>query len=178
MTTYVYACTCGAELDAVALVAAVRTYSAQQGLCGAICPRCGSGIELCIRPGMIGYGYTYWAGSMHFEEVGVLRVHGLRFEEDPERDVMILALDGAPRELVVAPALGYVPLQAGDHGVGRSLETLALEAFGVEVRGLQAPGYVALSLDRKRPISVGTTVELFGALSARRRAERYLRHGR
>ncbi len=35
-------------------------------------------MEFRLRAGVIELGYTYWAGSMHFEAVSSKRVHGLR----------------------------------------------------------------------------------------------------
>jgi hypothetical protein len=42
------------------------------------CPCCSEALEFQVGAGKIELGYTYWAGSMHFEGVVEHRVAGLR----------------------------------------------------------------------------------------------------
>jgi hypothetical protein len=48
------------------------------GIFTGICPSCNDGLESRVGAGKIELGYTYWAGSMHFEGVVEHRVTGLR----------------------------------------------------------------------------------------------------
>lgn len=42
-----------------------------------MCPHCQASLEFRIRPDALELGYTYWAGSMHFEALCSRRVKGL-----------------------------------------------------------------------------------------------------
>jgi hypothetical protein len=64
-------------MDAALLLAGL-SYWRGPGVFTGVCPACGEGLELRVRAGEIDFGYTYWAGSMHFEGVLSHRVAGLR----------------------------------------------------------------------------------------------------
>jgi hypothetical protein len=68
---------CAAPLDLPALFAGI-SYRRGPGVLTGICPACGEGLELRVRGGVIEFGYTYWAGSMHFECMFSHAVPGLR----------------------------------------------------------------------------------------------------
>lgn len=60
------------------MVLATLAYAASSKLHTAPCPHCDSVIEYRAFAGAIEVGYTYWAGSLHFESVARLPVRGLR----------------------------------------------------------------------------------------------------
>lgn len=83
---------CEHELTAVALLANAPSYSRSLGLAVADCPGCGQGLEFRPRTGRLAVGYTYWAGSMHFEEVFEIAARGLECRE--EGDALVCAYRG------------------------------------------------------------------------------------
>ena len=81
MTAAVPCPRCAATLDLPALLAGI-SYWRGPGVFTGVCPACGEGLEFQVRAGAIEFGYTYWAGSMHFEGVRSHRVAGLRRADD------------------------------------------------------------------------------------------------
>lgn len=73
---------CGYELTPDGLLGSTQTYSGSSGLAVADCPGCGRGLEFRPRTDRLAVGYTYWAGSMHFEEVFEIPARGLRCRSD------------------------------------------------------------------------------------------------
>ena len=59
-------------------LAAVSGYSTLTDSGGSSCPECHGALEFRVRPGRLELGYTYWAGSLHFEAVRSFRIAGLR----------------------------------------------------------------------------------------------------
>jgi hypothetical protein len=45
---------------------------------GAECPACGKGVEFRARGTRLELGWTYWAGSLHFEAVTEANVGAIR----------------------------------------------------------------------------------------------------
>jgi transcription elongation factor Elf1 len=68
---------CNHTLAAEALLGAASGYSRVTDSGASSCSSCGEHIELRLRAGVIELGYTYWAGSMHFDAVSSQRVEGL-----------------------------------------------------------------------------------------------------
>lgn len=69
---------CNAPLDGLLLVRATDAYAEGMRLYTSRCPNCATPIEYTAGSGHVDVGYTYWAGSMHFESMARLRVAGLR----------------------------------------------------------------------------------------------------
>lgn len=69
---------CHAPLNGDLLVRATDTYSDGMHLYTSRCPNCATPIEYTAASGHVDVGYTYWAGSMHFESMARLPVAGLR----------------------------------------------------------------------------------------------------
>lgn len=83
---------CNGTFPPEELLATVSAYSADSRVFGTSCPRCGQSLELQVRSGSIELGYTYWAGSMHFEGMVTIRASGLRVVG--ERDAPVLEYKG------------------------------------------------------------------------------------
>lgn len=69
---------CKQPMRGEALARAASAYAPDLRLHVSSCPNCGEGIEFRAFGGAVEPGYTYWAGSMHFEAVIRLSVSGLR----------------------------------------------------------------------------------------------------
>lgn len=75
---------CKADVDAADLLAGVEGYNPVCDSVGARCPACGESVELRVSGRTLSIGYTYWAGSMHFEAMADARIPGLaRLPEGP-----------------------------------------------------------------------------------------------
>jgi hypothetical protein len=59
-------------------LAAVSGYSTVTNSGGSSCPECHEALEFRVAAGALELGYTYWAGSLHFEAVSSFRLAGLR----------------------------------------------------------------------------------------------------
>ena len=61
------------------------------------CPHCGKNMEYRAASGALELGYTYWAGSMHFEGVVKLAVPGLaQVEADGALDLQGVRIFAPP----------------------------------------------------------------------------------
>ena len=80
----------------------VTGYSSETDSGGATCPECGRGLEFRIGRGSLEIGYTYWAGSMHFEAVRTSRVPRLKLERS---DGAVAAVLGDVRFPFPAPRI-------------------------------------------------------------------------
>jgi len=69
--------TCKKPMSGDALARAITEYSPATHLHVTACPNCGSHIECRAYGDALELGYTYWAGSLHFEAVVKLAVPGL-----------------------------------------------------------------------------------------------------
>ena len=61
-----------------AFLEAVSGYSTVTNSGGSACPACHEALEFRIGAGSLELGYTYWAGSLHFEAVSTCHVPRLR----------------------------------------------------------------------------------------------------
>lgn len=68
---------CKKPMEGPELARRTLGYSPAMHLHTTTCPNCGDGMEFRACSGAIELGYTYWAGSMHFEGVVKLAVPGL-----------------------------------------------------------------------------------------------------
>lgn len=68
---------CKADVEAADLLATVEGYNPVCDSVGARCPACAGSLELRVSGRTLAVGYTYWAGSMHFEAMAEVRVPGL-----------------------------------------------------------------------------------------------------
>ncbi len=85
--------------------------------------------------------------------------------------------DAGPAE-AAEPRLHAVMLAGGAHALGRPLEVSALQALGVEVRGVRRPGEPKrLSAEEAGPLEAGDAVVLLGAPEALAAAEAHLLQG-
>jgi len=57
---------------------AVSAYSTVTDSGDSTCPECGGGLEFRVANGSLELGYTYWAGSLHFEGISVFESPDLR----------------------------------------------------------------------------------------------------
>ncbi|MDK2124736.1 hypothetical protein [Parachitinimonas caeni] len=74
-----YQCECGKALDLAEQLDSLPTEACGQS--GHLCTRClqcGQSIEIQLHTGQYEVGYSYWAGSMHFDPVHSVTVHGLK----------------------------------------------------------------------------------------------------
>ena len=71
---------CEKELDAAAFLAGASGYDASVGYGCAACPHCAKPIEFGVRTSTLLFGYTYWAGALHFEPMIEYAVPGLRID--------------------------------------------------------------------------------------------------
>lgn len=69
---------CHAAVQGALLVRATDAYAPAMRLYTSRCPECATPIEFQARAAHVEVGYTYWAGSMHFEAMAQLAVAGLR----------------------------------------------------------------------------------------------------
>jgi hypothetical protein len=69
---------CKQDITAAALFAELAAYAPTTAHFTARCPACRDYLEFQAQSGRITLGYTYWAGSMHFEGVVDAKVPGLR----------------------------------------------------------------------------------------------------
>lgn len=93
---------CKQPFTGAQLVLRVECYASSNGLHICACPHCATSIECRIRSGELEVGYTYWAGSLHFEGVAALPVRGLRVADAAGN----LWLDGKPLPWWTRPADG------------------------------------------------------------------------
>ncbi|GMU44811.1 MAG: hypothetical protein IT479_16195 [Xanthomonadales bacterium] len=71
---------CHGCFSAAALLAGCSGFQRGSGLVGGQCPLCGQAFECRVGKGRIEIGYTYWAGSLHFEALSLARVAGLELD--------------------------------------------------------------------------------------------------
>ena len=69
---------CDERVSPESLLAAVAGYSTATDSGSSLCPVCHAAVEFRVRPGRLELGYTYWAGSMHFEALSSAPIAGLR----------------------------------------------------------------------------------------------------
>ena len=69
---------CNAAFRLESFLEAVSGYSTATNSGNSFCPECHEALEFRVARGTLELGYTYWAGSLHFEAVSSLRVAGLR----------------------------------------------------------------------------------------------------
>jgi len=69
---------CKAEVEVGAFLAGLGGFIEQTSSASAKCPACGGSIEFQVRSGSLELGYTYWAGSLHFEGLVTVRVPGIK----------------------------------------------------------------------------------------------------
>ena len=69
---------CSKPLRLESFFAAVSGYSTVTDSGGSSCPDCHEALEFRVAAGALELGYTYWAGSLHFEAVSSYRLAGLR----------------------------------------------------------------------------------------------------
>ena len=79
---------CNGTFPPEELLGKVSAYWAGPNVFLASCPRCGTALELQVRACSIELGYTYWAGSMHFEGMITLRAAGVRVTGKPDAPVL------------------------------------------------------------------------------------------
>ncbi len=84
-------CDCGEALGRVALIAALDAVPVDRmgsaGMLSLPCPKCGRTMEARVRAGGFDVGFSYSSGSLHFEPLERISVHGLRVER-PSPDTM------------------------------------------------------------------------------------------
>ncbi len=74
-------CLCKHEMSAVELLDIAQGFgNPSLWLLAAVCPACGRGIEFKPMNDGLEAGYTYWAGSMHFEGVLPVPCRGLKVD--------------------------------------------------------------------------------------------------
>lgn len=73
---------CNQPFALEAFLAAVSGYSTVTDSGGSECPACKDAMEFRVENGSLELGYTYWAGSLHFEGVKVFKIAGLRRGRD------------------------------------------------------------------------------------------------
>ncbi len=83
---------CDEALGLEELLAGASGYSVVTNSGGSVCPSCHATVEFRIGPGCLEFGYTYWAGSLHFEGVSTFPVPGLRLVVSGES--LVAALHG------------------------------------------------------------------------------------
>lgn len=69
---------CDQTVPAESLLEAASGYSIATNSGSSTCPRCNQSLEFRVCSGTLELGFTYWAGSMHFEATSSHRVNGLR----------------------------------------------------------------------------------------------------
>lgn len=116
-----YTCKCGTGFDLVAaLDAQPADHVGSEGAFFHRCAGCGEGIEGRLRSGRVELGYSYWAGSMHFEAMCEIRF----------RDLKVTASD--PDDLDVV--LGERRWHFGIRHVGRKRMIVLSQAFAAGKR--------------------------------------------
>jgi hypothetical protein len=68
---------CDQPVSAESLLEAASGYSTATNSGSSTCPHCNQSLEFRVRSGALELGFTYWAGSMHFEAMSSHRVIGL-----------------------------------------------------------------------------------------------------
>jgi hypothetical protein len=71
---------CARNLEPEAFLGAVRGWVEGAGFFYGTCPACGEGWEFQVRGSTVVFGYTYAAGSLHFEGLVDVKAPGLRAE--------------------------------------------------------------------------------------------------
>jgi hypothetical protein len=69
---------CHGAFAVAALLARVAGYLPETDSAAASCPLCNASLEFRVRPGALELGYTYRAGSLHFESVASVATPRLR----------------------------------------------------------------------------------------------------
>ena len=85
---------CDRTFQIADFLASCRDYATSTDSGVAPCPFCSKELEFRARSGAIELGYTYWAGSFHFEGMVTVLVPGLRRRRDEAS--VTLELDGEP----------------------------------------------------------------------------------
>ncbi len=75
---------CAKEFDPLAFLATAVGYSLVTDSGMANCPVCRKSIDFRVRRHFIELGFTYWAGSLHFEGLATVRVTGLAIATEGE----------------------------------------------------------------------------------------------
>lgn len=75
---------CAKPLDLAAFLFAVTAYDPSTRSSTSSCPGCGKALEFQVRGGVLTLGYTYWAGSFHFEGLVDVPARGLKLVEDED----------------------------------------------------------------------------------------------
>jgi hypothetical protein len=69
---------CGGGMDVAAFLSATAAWNRETGSGVAPCPSCGAAMEFTVRRSLLVLGYTYWAGSPHFEGMVDFAIPGLK----------------------------------------------------------------------------------------------------
>lgn len=85
---------CHGPIDVAAFLSRTEGYATLTDSGNAPCPRCGRSLEFRVRSGALELGYTYWAGSMHFEGMETFTVPGLLRHRTG--DTVTFSLHGIP----------------------------------------------------------------------------------
>lgn len=75
---------CDRPVPAQAFLGATVAYWRETDSGTADCPACHQGVEFRVRSDAIEVGFTYWAGSLHFDSVASYPVRGLCISSTPD----------------------------------------------------------------------------------------------
>lgn len=82
---------CAQSIDPAAFLARATSYGSETDSGVSSCPACTESLEFRIAAEHLELGFTYWAGSLHFEALSRTRVPGLRLLRSPEGTAAELA---------------------------------------------------------------------------------------
>lgn len=89
-----YTCKCGKACD---LGAALDALAAEQmgraGMFVYACYACGEKTEACLGAGRVEFGYSYWAGGMHWNAMQEVRLRGLKITRSDPDDIDVVLGD-------------------------------------------------------------------------------------
>jgi hypothetical protein len=164
-------------LDLVKLLDGLpRDGTSSSGLLGATCPACGAGVEVRLGNGAFEVGYTYWAGSLHFEALQRVRVAGLKLRRT-EPDGLEIDLRGRRWSFAVdRPAQDRFVIFANAFAAGKQIGQLDFSRLGVSVLKVERRGELREpGLDWE--LAEGDFLHLRGPAPALTRAWHYLNKG-
>lgn len=173
-----HACACGRRLDLAEVLDAARGWDPALRILVGQCPHCGTAFEVEPRAGMLRFGHTYFAGSMHFEPTSDVVAPGLALTTSEEET--LCATDGGRRWTFEPPASGaeWMFVFPGAFAVGKAIAELGLEALGARVDELQRPRFEPIAFTPESRLRAGDRLRVIGRHAALRRAWARLHEGR
>jgi len=172
-----YVCPCGTKLDLIKLLDGLpRDGTSSSGMLGANCPACGAGLEVRLGNGAFEVGYSYWAGSLHFETLQRVRVAGLKLRRIEPDGLEISLRERHWSFSVDRPSHDRFVILARAFAAGKRVGQLDLSQFKVRLEKVGRKDEL-LEPAADLLLAEGDCLHLCGAVPALTRAWHYMNQG-